>query len=375
MLSPDLSHNCLGRAYLLAELLDKNYDVEIVGPTLGDGIWSPVADEYQYKSFDMNPLMTNYPFKYPHISSLISGDVVYASKPRMTSFGFGLLHSISQNKPLILDIDDWESGFKFGGFGSPYTSYIKSIPHMIHVNSLNYMRILELLASKADQITVSNEFLQEKFGGEIIPHVRDTDSFDPALYDTQAARLELGIPTGKHVVLFSGTPRPHKGVDDLIEAVNRINRDDLIVLIVGADDNDYSQKLRSVAGDNVIFKSKQPFDTIPQWIAASDIISIPQRNNPSTTGQLPAKLFDAMAMGKPIVSTNVSDIPTILGDSGVIVEPDSPLDLANAIEELLLNPSRMETLGKAARKRCIQNYSYEVAAPKLHAILLELTCD
>lgn len=46
ILSPDLSHhNCLGRAYLLAKILQMHYEVEIIGPMFGDGIWEPVANE------------------------------------------------------------------------------------------------------------------------------------------------------------------------------------------------------------------------------------------------------------------------------------------------------------------------------------------
>lgn len=52
ILSPDLSNNCLGRAYLLAKILQRRYEVEIAGPIFGDGIWKPVADDKSitYKS-------------------------------------------------------------------------------------------------------------------------------------------------------------------------------------------------------------------------------------------------------------------------------------------------------------------------------------
>ena len=38
ILTPDLSHNCLGRAYLLAKILQRHYEVEIIGPVFGNGI-------------------------------------------------------------------------------------------------------------------------------------------------------------------------------------------------------------------------------------------------------------------------------------------------------------------------------------------------
>lgn len=50
ILTPDLSHNCLGRAYLIAKILQRHYEVEIVGPIFGDGIWRPLAklDDAEY---------------------------------------------------------------------------------------------------------------------------------------------------------------------------------------------------------------------------------------------------------------------------------------------------------------------------------------
>ena len=45
ILTPDFSSNCFGRAWLLAKVLQRHYEIEIVGPIFGDGIWKPVADD------------------------------------------------------------------------------------------------------------------------------------------------------------------------------------------------------------------------------------------------------------------------------------------------------------------------------------------
>jgi len=373
VICPDVSHNCLGRSYLLAQLLERNYNVEIVGPELGDGIWQPLEDEYEYKSTKMRGSIIDLPLHYRSLSRKISGDVIYATKPRMTSYGISLAHTAFSEKPLILDIDDWESGFLYEDSAHPMISYIKSIPQMVNLNALNYMRLLEFFSDRADAITVSNRFLQGKFGGSLIPHVRDTDVFDPSLFDQQDVRDELNLPTGKCIVLFSGTPRPHKGVADLIHSIDLLDRSDLIALIVGAHDSEYVRKLQSMAGDSVIFRGKQPFNQLPKWIAAADIFAIPQRNSLSTRGQLPAKVFDAMAMGKAIVATDVSDLPSILEECGVVVEPESPQELAIAIRELVEDPQKREALGSSARKVCVENYSYDALTPKTTSIIDKVT--
>jgi len=88
ILTPDLSHNCLGRAYLLAKILQRHYEVEIVGPIFGDGIWKPVADDKTivYKGVKICGSLNPY-WQSMELVKKIDGDVIYASKPLFTSFG------------------------------------------------------------------------------------------------------------------------------------------------------------------------------------------------------------------------------------------------------------------------------------------------
>ncbi len=74
---------------------------------------------------------------------------------------------------------------------------------------------------------------------------------------------------------------------------------------------------------------------------------------------MPAKVFDAMAMAKPIIATNVSDLPLILDGCGWIVEPGNPPQLAESIQNVLNNPEAAEDIGWKARRKCIENYSWD----------------
>src|SRR5262245_50916565 len=113
LLSPDFSGNALGRAYILAKLLQEDFDVHIV--TFGDGekVWSPVRNDptIQYRRFfhrSMPEFLLNAP---RNVRRLISGDLLYAVKPLYSSFGLGLFARSRLGRPLLLDIDDWEIGF------------------------------------------------------------------------------------------------------------------------------------------------------------------------------------------------------------------------------------------------------------------------
>jgi len=92
-----------------------------------------------------------------------------------------------------------------------------------------------------------------------------------------------------------------------------------------------------------------------------------------TIGQVPAKLFDAMALGRPIVSTAVSMIPEILDGCGLIVTPGDPRGLATAIRRLLERPDEARGLGERARRRCHERYSFRAARATLFPLVERLT--
>ena len=72
-----------------------------------------------------------------------------------------------------------------------------------------------------------------------------------------------------------------------------------------------------------------------------------------------------MAMAKPIIATNVSDLPEILDGCGWIVEPENPEKLVKTIEYVLDNPEETEKMGQEARKKCIEKYSWNVMEKNL----------
>jgi glycosyltransferase involved in cell wall biosynthesis len=115
-----------------------------------------------------------------------------------------------------------------------------------------------------------------------------------------------------------------------------------------------------------------PFDDVPRYLVAADVVAVPQRATTDTVGQVPAKLFDAMALGRPIVSTAVSMIPEILDGCGLVVTPGDPQGLAVAIRRLLEGPEEARELGARARRRCDERYSFRAARAVLFPLVEQL---
>ena len=358
IISPMLSQNSLGRAYLLAKVLSRKYKVEIIGPTVEGVIWFPCnTGEFRYKSAPY----CNYPFflrSKRQLLNLISGDVIYASKLLPTSFGIGLARKEKQGTPLILDIDDWETGFFLDrGIISKTEECLKICEPL----SLFNIRRIEKHYKFADTITTVSNFLKNRYGGHgiIVPHGRDTEALNPLNFNRVELRRKYGIDANK-VITFLGTPRWRKGLNVLIKAVKLAKRKEIRLMIIGGPmENGFVRKVKEDLGDRIIFMGMQTFSKIPEFLSMADLVVIPQLRTFGTEGQVPAKIFDAMAMAKPIIATAVSDIPTIIDGCGWIINPGNTEELFETIEYVFCHPREAEEMGRKAREKCKKKYSWD----------------
>ena len=366
ILAFDLSDNATGRADLLARLLAPRWDVEVVGPRFGEEVWRPARGGLvRYRALPLGRAR-RYPrfaSAVPALMGIADGDVLYASKPRPTSFLIGLLARDRRPRPLLLDIDDWEVGFFLR---SGVTGTVGRALNLANPNGLPWTWLAERLVRRADAVTVASRYLERRFGGTLLPHVRDTDAWAPDRHDRAAARQELGVQ-GERVVMFLGTPRGHKGVDDLVAAVGTLGGN-TVLCIVGADSASAAAR-RWAARPWVRLHGPVPFDDVPRLLVAADAVAVPQRATSDTVGQVPAKLFDAMALARPIVATAVSMIPEILDDCGVVVPAGDVGALAGALRRLLDDPDAAGDLGRRARARCEERYSFRAARAVLFPLV------
>lgn len=370
ILSFDVSHNCLGRAHMLAGILNRRFEVEIIGPaTTKDGIWMPCRDEETIPINWTPPGGRLGRRMVKDLLAMVRGKIIYAVKPRFSSYGVGLMARRRLRVPLVLDIDDWEMGF--------YLSYLRStmksdISNLGNLNNLATTWIMERFVGRADAITVSSRFLQSRFGGVRITHTRDTDVLDPARFDRAAIREARGW-TDNIVAMFLGTPAPHKGIDTLLAAAAMVEEPGFRVVIAGAGPRSTVWGREKAAnGAPVQVIGQIPFGEMPGLLAAADIAVVPQHAEPATVGQVPAKIVDAMAMGRAIVASAISDIPEMIEGCGLLCRPADPDDLAAKLSQLAGDPEMRRVLGEAARERCVTSYSHDSAEEPLCRIFEDL---
>src|SRR5690242_2331433 len=233
----DLAHNGVSCAYVLADMLHAEHDVELVGPTfLGQEIWAPIRDSgMPIRSFPGGPLPQFVDDAEDCIAGL-DADVIIASKPRFPTLLLSMLIKECCDAPIILHIDDLELGL--AGASRPLSlDELERHRHDADVGNPAgrlWVAASESLIEGADAITVSGEHLRARYGGTIIGQPRDETRFDPALVDRQAIRAEFGYGDEDRVVLFLGSPRPHKGITELARAVAVIDDERVKLCVIGS---------------------------------------------------------------------------------------------------------------------------------------------
>jgi len=326
---PNVSSNSLGRALLLADLLRTETRVQVAGMRQAEAVWAPAASAaVPIRAFPLRPGRSHYFDGVRWLQEVVGDDFVIVSKPVLQSLGLALLGRVGR-RGMIVDIDDWQTGFfqydqareGMSPAGQRLARF-RSYTRRGGLNGFVLTRLLEAYARRKPYRTVSNRWLRARFGGELLYHVRDPAVLDPSL----PSRFGIDpLPRDLTWVGFVGTPRAHKGLRILVDAVVCARRSANVGLVLmGVDDvrdAAITHARRALDPDTLRIIAPFPLEALRDHLNLADILAIPSLEVPGSWGQIPAKLFDAMSMAKPIVASQVNDIPEVLGDSGVCVPP------------------------------------------------------
>lgn len=361
ILTPDISSNAMARTCPIAQVLSRSHNVEIIGFDHGEGFFGPYEEEFDPITFDVGRTPVSLLRNVVRAEQAISGDICYAFRPMLGSLGVGLIHKHRTNTPVVLDVEDIVRFEQRPWYQKIYNSVIFSGSP----TSGAYSELLKRQLDRVDHITVTSEFLRKKYGGTILPYGPDADEFDPESVSPNPGLVEEYGETP--IAVFVGTVRPHKGVDVLASALSQTSHEVRLV-IAGYDPHEMIPELADRSKGRVDFRGSIPHDAVPGYLAAADLIAVPQRDTTYTQAQIPNKVFEAMAMGRPVVASDVSDLAAILGNDGWLVNPDDPAALAAAIDEILANPEAAENRGQRLRQRYLEQYSWDALANRLNRI-------
>ena len=379
-LVPDIGAPSLGAAVRLAGNIARDFDTEIVGPDLGSGVCAMYRDAFAFNVVP-TPRIYRLPDYWREVRKLrgaITGDIVVAVKAFADTVPVALKCKTERGAKCVVYLDEWD-GFLYHR-QRPMQKALSIVRHMHHPLESIYHPWVESLIPRADAVISSTRFLQRKFGGHVVHMGVDCDWFCPQPPEKVAAlKQHLGL-ADKHLLVFGGVVRPHKGVEQILEALRLVGDDNIRLLVAGPVTDHLSALLNHPTHGRFIQCAGAPVGDgssinsdvhkqMPLYLDLAELIVLPQTDTVLAQSQMPIKIFEAMAMAKPIIASRVSDLPEVLDGCGCIVEPGNVAQLADRIRHLLQHPEEARALGRAARDRCLRNYSREKSSSDLRSIL------
>ena len=227
-------------------------------------------------------------------------------------------------------------------------------------------RIVERAALEwADVVTAVSKQVAEHYAKLGYQVVYVPNAIDPLELPSEGTRLY------KPQVVYTGRLSREKGVDILVKAFKEL---DLNAHLVIVGEGPLRKELEELARDDprIHLLGPRPRGETLKIVRGSDVFVLPSRQEGLSTS-----LLEAMAMGVPVIATAVGGNLELVKNrlTGLLIPPEDPEALLNALRELLEDPSLAAKLGEEARRYVVKEFSWEVAYERYLRVYEELAID
>lgn len=207
----------------------------------------------------------------------------------------------------------------------------------------------------------------------VIPNWVDVNFIRPLPREGNAFRAAHGLEN-KFVVMYSGNIALTQGLETVIDTAERVkDTPDIHFVIVGEEDALHALHKRCEKKNlnNVLLLPFQPRHELPEMLAAADVGLIVQKRN-VVSFNMPSKTQVLLASGRPIIASvppqGTAAHAIARSRAGLVVKPQSPYHLAEAIKMLYRNPEEAKALGEQGRRHAMDCYSFERALDRYEAL-------
>jgi glycosyltransferase involved in cell wall biosynthesis len=200
----------------------------------------------------------------------------------------------------------------------------------------------------------------------LVPNGVDPERFRPGMTG-EGVRRAHGL-AGKRVIGFVGSLKPWHGLETLLAAVRLLHERDRDVRLFIVGDGRLAATVVPLER-HVVWAGAVAHDEVPRHMAAMDVLVVPYARIEEPYFS-PLKLYEAMAMARPIIGARVGQVEEVLddGETGLLYEPGDPEDLAEKIARVLRAPELGARLAAAARARVAASQTWEQNARRIVAL-------
>ena len=206
----------------------------------------------------------------------------------------------------------------------------------------------------------------------VIPNAID-ERFRIAPAEEEIVRVRERYQLSDRFVLYAGNVKPHKNLERLLDAFFILRRegvDDLKLLIIGAEISKYATLRRAVHRYNlhkhVRFLGFVPDETLVVLYRLADAFVFP-----SLYEGFGLPPLEAMASGTPVLTSNVSSLPEVVGDAAILINPYDPRSIADGMRRLLTDATLRQDLKARGLARSHQ-FSWDRSVSRICEIYREV---
>ncbi len=207
--------------------------------------------------------------------------------------------------------------------------------------------------------------------------ILNVPSYRPFEHNT-VFRDKLGIPAEERIILYMGRVSWHRGIEKGIQSLKYLSNCRLVIFGFGPEQ--YISGLRKLIGKEgltgrVHFFDAVPFDEVTRYAMSADVGLVLHQNVSLNYYYVsPNKLFECMAAGLPVVGSNFPDLKRYIEgyNLGVTCDPESPEEIADAINYILSDDSRYNQMRENALEAA-KIFNWENESRKLVALYQELS--
>ena len=262
-------------------------------------------------------------------------------------------------------VTEWEN-IPFNFEEQPYSRIKKyNREHVAHFIAITEKAKKALIAEGVDSDRIT-----------VIPAGIDCETFKPAVKNLQLIE-KFGLSKDSTKILFVGRFVPEKGIFDLLNAFSILfkKEQNVELLIVGSGTTEMTSQINGLVatlkiGPKVKFLGSIKYADMPQIHNLADIFCLPSTETKSWAEQFGYSLVEAMACGKPAVSTWTGSIPEIVKhrETGILVKPNNPVALESALEELVLDKPTREKFGTNGHEWVLERFEADKVASQIAGI-------